>query len=132
MKVEVGGNVVYATGPVESDMQQFREALAKPGVDTVAFVNSPGGDLWTGLTIGRMIAEKRLKTVAAGFCVSACSIMFMGGKERSFSDVFRPAQTYVGIHGAHNRHTKSINPQMQPQIFAFYKQNMVIDIMIFC
>ena len=125
MKVEVGGNVVYATGPVENDMQQFREALSKPGVDTVAFVNSPGGDLWTGLTIGRMIAEKRLKTVAAGFCVSACSIMFMGGRERTFSDAFRPMQTYVGIHGAHAKDTKRIDPQLQTQIFAFYKQNMV-------
>lgn len=124
MKVEVHGNLVFATGPVEDDLIKFREAFANTGVDTVAFVNSPGGDLWTGLTIGRMIAATGLKTVAAGSCVSACSIMFMGGKERSFSDAFRPAQTFVGIHGAHNKDTKAVNPQLQPQIFAFYKQNM--------
>ena len=124
MKLEVSGNVVYASGPVENDLREFQEALAKPGVDTVAFVNSPGGDLWTGLTIGRMIAGKGFKTVTAGFCISACSIMFMGGRERSFSDVYRPAQTFVGIHGAHMTDTKGLNPQIQPQIYAFYKQNM--------
>ena len=124
MRVEVHGNVIFATGPVEDDLVKFQEAFAKPGVDTVAFVNSPGGDLWTGLIIGRLIAAKGLKTVTAGSCISACSIMFMGGKERSFSDAFRPAQTFVGIHGAHNRDTKTVNAQAQPQIFAFYKQNM--------
>lgn len=125
MKVEVQGRAVYATGPVEDDILKFQEAIEKPGVDTVVFVNSPGGSLWTGLRVGRLIADRGLKTVIAGSCVSACSIMFMGGKERSFSDAFRPAQTYIGIHGAHNTETKSIDPKVQPQIFAFYKQYMV-------
>ena len=124
MQVEVQGNVVFATGPVEDDLARFQQAFEKPGVDTVALVNSQGGDLWTGLTIGRLIAARGLKTVTAGSCISACSIMFMGGRERFFSDVFRPAQTYVGIHGAHNKDTKAVNAQQQPQIFAFYKQNM--------
>jgi len=125
MKLEVQGKAVFATGPVEDDLRKFQEALEKPGVDTVVFVNSPGGDLWTGLRVGRLIADKGLKTVIAGSCVSACSIMFMGGKERTFSDVFRPAQTYIGIHGAHNKDTNTVNTILQPQIFAFYKQYMV-------
>ena len=124
MTVEVHGNQVFATGPVEDDVRKFEEAFAKPGVDTVVFVNSPGGDLWAGLRVGRMIADKGLKTVIAGFCISACSIMFMGGKQRQFSDAFRPNQTFIGIHGAHDKDTKRINPAMQPQIFAFYKQHM--------
>ena len=124
MTLEVKDNLVFATGPVDDDLKKFEEAFAKPGVDTVVFVNSPGGDLWTGLRVGRLISSSGFKTVTAGSCVSACSIMFMGGKERRFSDAFRPNQTYVGIHGAHNKDTKRIDPQMQPQIFAFYKSNM--------
>lgn len=124
MTIEVHGNQVFATGAVEDDLRKFEDAFAKPGVDTVVFVNSPGGDLWTGLRVGRLIANKGYKTVIAGSCVSACSIMFMGGKERQFSDAFRPNQTFIGIHGAHDKDTKSINPAMQPQIFAFYKQHM--------
>ena len=124
MTLEVQGNQVFATGPVGDDTLKFEEALAKPGVDTVVFVNSPGGDLWTALRVGRLIADKKLNTVIAGSCVSACSIMFMGGRERSFSDAFRPGQTFIGIHGAHNRDTKRIDSSQQPQIFAFYKNNM--------
>ena len=124
MTVLVQGNVVFATGQVLDDLAQFEAAFDKPGVDTVAFVNSPGGDLWTGLRVGRLIASRGFNTVAAGSCVSACSIMFMGGKQRSFSDAFRPAQTFIGIHGAHDRLTKAVNPILQPQIFAFYRLNM--------
>ncbi len=124
MRVEVHGNAVFATGPVEDDTVRFQQALDKPGVDTVVLVNSPGGDLWTGLRVGRMIEARGLRTVIAGYCMSACSIMFMAGQHRSFSDAVRPAQTYIGIHGAHNRDTKAVDPGMQPQIFAFYKQRM--------
>ncbi len=124
MTVEVHGNQVFATGPVEDDLRKFEEAFAKPGVDTVVFVNSPGGDAWTALRVGRLIAEKNYRTVIAGSCISACSIMFMGGKERQFSDAVRPNLTMIGIHGGHDKDTKQINPQVQPQIFAFYKQHM--------
>jgi rhodanese-related sulfurtransferase len=124
MTIEVQGNIVFATGPVEDDLRKFQAAFAKPGVDTVVLVNSPGGDLWTGLVIGRLIADKGYKTVAAGSCHSACSIIFMGGRERRFADSFRPASTVVGIHGAHDRTTKTIHPVVQPQIFAFYKMVM--------
>lgn len=125
MKVEVHGNTIYASGPVENDFGKFQDALAQPGVDKVVFVNSPGGDLWTGMNVGRLIAQRGINTVIAGNCVSSCSIMFMAGKERSFSDAFRPAMTYIGIHGAHNSFTKKVDANLQPQIFAFFKQNMV-------
>ena len=124
MTVEVNGHAVYATGSVVDDLVKFQEAVAQPGIDTVVLVNSPGGDLWTGMRVGRLIADKGLKTVIAGFCVSSCSIMFMGGKERSFSNAISSALTYIGIHGAHDKDTKAVNPQLQSQIFAFYKHNM--------
>ncbi len=124
MTIEVKGHQVFASGPVGDDVRQFEQALDKPGVDTVVFLNSPGGDLQTAMRVGRMIADKGVNTVIAGYCVSACSIMFMGGKERRFSGEFRPAQTYIGIHGAHDKTTRQVNPTMQPQIFAFYKTAM--------
>ena len=109
---------------VADDLVKFRQALDSPGVDSIVFVNSPGGDLWTALTVGRLIADRALNTIVAGYCVSACSILFMGGKERTFSDVFRPARTFVGIHGSHNKDSKSINASAQPQIYAFFRQRM--------
>lgn len=124
MKVEVHGDTAYASGPVEDDIAKFQEALAKPGVTKVVLVNSTGGDLWTGMRVGRLIEDKGLNTVIAGYCISSCSIMFMGGKERSFSDAFRPALTYIGIHGAHNKDTGKVNAQLNPQIYAFFKSGM--------
>jgi PQQ-dependent catabolism-associated CXXCW motif protein len=124
MKVEVHGDTAYASGPVEDDIAKFQEALAKPGVTRVVLVNSVGGDLWTGMRVGRLIEDKGLNTVIAGYCISSCSIMFMGGKERSFSDAFRPAMTYIGIHGAHNKDTGTVNAQLNPQIYAFFKSRM--------
>ena len=124
MTLVVQDNTVFATGPVAEDYGQFVEALAKPGIERVVLVNSPGGDLWTGMRIGRLISDKGLHTVAAGFCVSSCSIMFMGGRIRSFSDAFRPLQTYLGIHGPHNKDTKQVDPQQAGQIYAFFKQQV--------
>lgn len=124
MTLAVQGTSVFATGPVEDDYLKFVDALAQPGIDRVVLVNSPGGDLWTGMRIGRLIADKGLQTVAAGYCVSSCSIMFMGGKLRSFSDAFAPQQTYLGLHGPHNKDTKQVNPQQAAQMYAFFKQQI--------
>lgn len=124
MTLVVQGNTVFATGPVAEDYAQFVDALAKPGIERVVLVNSPGGDLWTGMQIGRLIADKGLHTVAAGYCISSCSIMFMGGTTRSFSDAFRPLQTYLGIHGPHKKDTKQVDPQQAGQIYAFFKQQI--------
>lgn len=118
------GHTLFASGPLGDDYRKFVEALEQPGLERVVFVNSPGGDLWTALQVGRLIARKELKTVVAGSCVSACSIMFMGGRERTFSDAFRPAQTYLGIHGPHNKLTHEVSREHASQIYAFFKNQM--------
>ena len=118
------GDTVFATGPVLDDLRQFETALAQPGITTVAFVNSPGGSLWTGLRVGRLIANKGLNTVVAGQCMSACSIMFMGGRERRYADNFHPRLTMVGLHGAYRADTKQIESAAQPQIYVFYKNRI--------
>jgi rhodanese-related sulfurtransferase len=124
MTVEVHGNQVFAGGQIADDLRKFEDAFANPAVDTVVFVNSPGGDLWTSLRVGRLIEDKGYKTVAAGYCGSGCALMFMGGKERRFSDAFRLSLTYIGIHGAYNKDTKQVVNEIQPQIYAFFKQRM--------
>lgn len=124
MTVEVQGDTVFAGGPVGNDLPAFERALAGPGVARVAFVNSPGGDLWTGLRVGRLIAERGLATVVAGHCNSACAIMFMGGRERRFADNLAPALTHVGLHGAHRTDTKTVDAVLQPQIYAWLRARM--------
>nr|WP_315429247.1 rhodanese-like domain-containing protein [uncultured Albidiferax sp.] len=125
MTLEVQGHQLFATGPVGGDdLLKFNQAFANPAVDTVVLVNSPGGNLWDGLRISKLIADKGYNTVTAGFCNSACAILFMGGKERRFSSAFDPALTYIGIHGAHNMDTGSVQTQANPQIYALLKTAM--------
>ena len=124
MTLVVQGNTVFATGPVGDDYRKFVDALDNKAIEQVVFVNSPGGDLWTGMAVGHLLVERGLKTVVAGTCASACSLMFMGGKSRTFADTFHPTLTYVGIHGPHYKGTSEVAPLLATQLFAFYKSQM--------
>lgn len=125
MTVEVKNNQVFASGLIGGeDFRKFEAAFSKPEIDTVVLVNSLGGDLWTGLTISRLITSKGYKTVTAGYCISACSLMFMAGKERRFSNTFHSNISFVGIHGAHSMDTGSLVPSANTEMYALLKIQM--------
>ena len=125
MTVEVQGNAVFAAGDIgPKDILKFREAVSRPGIDTLVLVDSEGGDLYTSFHLARVVAARRLKTVVAGQCSSACAIIFMGGVERSFSGAYAPQDTFVGIHGAISRIDGKVNGVVAAQIYAFFKRNM--------
>ena len=124
MTLVVQGTTLFAGGPVEDDFQKFEDAFDKNAIERVVFVNSPGGNLWDGLQIANLIAAKHVKTVAAGYCASACGIMFMAGQSRTFSDAFAPALTVIGIHGAFDKVTMKPVYRLSTQIFALYKYQM--------
>jgi rhodanese-related sulfurtransferase len=125
MTLERVGNDLFATGPtVDQDFLQFKEAFAKGGIERLILVNGPGGDLWTGMQVARMVQQAKIHTVASGYCMSACSLIFMAGKERSFGTGSLPRGTLIGIHGAHDKDTQRINTSFMPQMFALYRQQM--------
>lgn len=125
MTLERVGTDLFATGPtVDQDFLSFKAALAQGGVQRLVLVNGPGGDLWTGMRVARMVQDAKLKTVVSGFCMSACSLIFMAGQERAFGTGHLPRVTLVGIHGAHDKETKRVNPTFMPQMYALYKQQM--------
>jgi hypothetical protein len=121
MSFDVKGKQLFVSGRVGDDIRQFQEHLANQEIDTIVFVNSPGGSLHTALRVAEMIVNRGVNTVVAGSCQSACSVMFLGGRERRFSDAFPAATSFVGIHGAHNAETKQIDQTLQPRLYAFYK-----------
>jgi len=70
MTLERVGSDLYATGPtVDQDFLSFKEALAKGGVQRLVLVNAPGGDLWTGMQVARMVQTPKSKR---SFRVFAC------------------------------------------------------------
>lgn len=125
MTLERVGADLFATGPtVDADFLAFKEALAKAGLQRLILVNGPGGDLWTGMRVARMVQDAKLTTVVSGHCMSACSLIFMAGRERAFGTGSLPRLTLLGIHGPHNKESKRVDPQQAPQMYALYKMQM--------
>ncbi len=125
MTIERVGNDLYATGPtLTTDYVAFKSALAQAGLERLILVNSPGGDLWTGMKVAAMVQAQNLKTVASGQCMSACSLIFIAGNERAFGTGNLPHTTRVGIHGAHDVATQKVNPAHMPQMVELYKTQM--------
>ena len=105
MDVSVAGNMVTLSGPVvNGDLKRLTDALsAQPEIKTVMLRNSNGGDAPSGYRIGELIRKRGLTTVVSGHCISSCSRMFMGGRERRFSDDQGLEKTFVAFHGHYDR-----------------------------
>jgi hypothetical protein len=91
------GDTLFLDGAiVRGDLDQCRGMLgANPEVKRVSF-NSPGGDLMTGLQIGKLIRERKLETFVEGGmreAASAAAYAFMGGEKRIIKGV-----RGVGVH----------------------------------
>jgi hypothetical protein len=68
-----------------SDVAIFHKILAAhPNIETVQ-LTSDGGSPDAGYQIGRIIKDYGLDTVADRDCISACTFMFLGGKNRSMT-----------------------------------------------
>jgi hypothetical protein len=105
MEIEVSGDQLILSGPVVArDYDEVANTLSvKPEIKMVVLRNSPGGDAPTGYHLGELFRQKSLKTAVSGYCYSSCSRLFLGGKDRFFTDDYRPEYTEVGFHGHYDR-----------------------------
>jgi hypothetical protein len=111
------GDTLVLSGPVAGDdLVRLRNHTAAFSVKLVLLHDSPGGDLWTGYRIGNWIRDEGLPTAVSGKCESACGLIFLSGARRSFSDGKPPAQTMVGLHGAHTVHTNQPLTEFSPRM----------------
>ena len=102
--------VLHIQGRVSpDDWATWEDAMARyrGTIDTVVLHNSPGGHSATGRKIGEAIRALGMRTVVAGRCRSACADMFLGGKERLFTE--SPGEAVLGYHGTYNKVTKQVN-----------------------
>jgi hypothetical protein len=81
-----GSSYVLLQGRIdEGDTERLEQLLLSGKIDsrTIAF-NSPGGSLWEGVLMGRILRYRGFSTyVRPGEeCVSACLFAFMGGEQR--------------------------------------------------
>jgi hypothetical protein len=115
MEAKVIEDTLILSGPViQGDIQRFENSVASnPNLKTVVLRNSWGGHIESGYRIGERIRELGLATVVSGHCVSSCSRMFLGGKERRFSDDFGLVRTFVGFHGHYDSTGKLNRPLVE-------------------
>lgn len=101
MEFEVRAAAVLMSGPVTGiELRVLESTLnSNPAITTVVLKNSNGGDARTGYAVGEFIRERGLNTALSGYCISSCSRMFLGGKERRYSDDQPLEKTFVGFHG---------------------------------
>ena len=99
--IRVMGDQLILSGPVVAgDYDAVPSPLSsQPQIKTVILRNSPGGDAPTGYHLGELFRQKSLETALSGYCYSSCSRLFLGGKERYFTDDYPPEYTQIGLHG---------------------------------
>jgi Clp protease len=108
----VGDEVILSGQVVQPDIAQFTTILQNnPAIQIVLFMNSPGGDAVANRAISAMIIEHKFTTAVAGYCVSACAMLFLSGTERYFSDGTPLAMTSLGFHG--NYSAAGLGPELR-------------------
>jgi hypothetical protein len=115
MEVKQIGNQIILSGRVvgtERD-QVLRLLKNAPEIDTVVLRNSPGGHILTGYRLGELFRARGLRTAVSGFCFSSCSRMFLGGKQRYFTDDYPPQYTRVGFHGHYDNRGDLVPRQVE-------------------
>ena len=115
MTMRVAGDQAILSGQlVRSDGEQFAELLqANPSVSTVVLWNSPGGSAPANAALTSMIQEHKLNTAVAGYCVSACAMVFLSGSQRFFSDGEPIDNTSLGFHGSYEQGTLAPEKRLQ-------------------
>ncbi|MEH2514050.1 hypothetical protein V1291_005404 [Nitrobacteraceae bacterium AZCC 1564] len=75
-EIEVIGGIKYGLA------EEFKKILKASGQVRVVHLNSTGGRLAEGAALNAVIKENGLTTFVATKCMSACTLVFAGGKQR--------------------------------------------------
>ena len=76
--------VLFLKGKIEKGMyKDFRQAIADNNIHTLV-LESPGGSVFEGVAIAETVFDRKIKTYIRKnqFCASACSFIFLSGKQR--------------------------------------------------
>lgn len=73
----------------------FQSLLEQAEIEGLVIAQSPGGDIFASIQIGRALNREKMDTVVLIDCVSACVDVFIAGHEREMSDIAE-----LGLHSA--------------------------------
>jgi hypothetical protein len=86
-ELEFSGGITFGAA---KDFQRFLDAM--PAIQVV-HLNSPGGRVAEAERIGHLLSARKLSTYVVGNCLSACTTIFLSGRERLISP-----QGRLGFH----------------------------------
>jgi hypothetical protein len=82
-QVSPGGRTLLLNGPMgQGSAMRVGRLLAQHPDITAVHLNSGGGRVFEALAIARAIAQRGLDTYVEGTCSSACTIIFLAGRDR--------------------------------------------------
>ena len=101
-----GTTTFLLQGPMApGDTQRMQAALQKlpPGTAVSVMLDSPGGNLGEGLSLGQLFYDNRIMTVVRGdgaICFSACALAFLGGRATRSGEPMRVKMSggQLGFH----------------------------------
>lgn len=98
LRVSADENTLEYIGPIVFGVTRRVRAVldAHPDVTRLR-LTSPGGRVVEARDLGEAVAERRLSTVAVGNCASACTVVFMAGRDRLLA-----ASSTLGFHRYHS------------------------------
>lgn len=96
-------DAITISGPIVrgDDVQLSTLLAANPSVKAIILYDSPGGDGLTMQRISGIIRGDLLATGVAGYCNSACAMIFLSGVQRYFTDMVPLDETSLGFHGSY-------------------------------
>jgi hypothetical protein len=99
-----GGFAVVITGPIVSGDDTTFFNLTLPLENVIVLLDSPGGDVETGLSIGSEIVLRRFDTSVGktNSCSSICAIIWVSGARR-----FMTPTSLIGVHAAYTEQVRS-------------------------
>jgi hypothetical protein len=123
---QLDDRTIRITGQFDAKLVgEFRAAVARaPNVTTVE-LHSPGGRVYSGLEIARIIYDLRLNTwiTAGSECYSACSLAFLAGE-------LRLADGLLGVHQVSGVNDDSLTQLVISEVFDALRQFGVSDTLV--
>jgi hypothetical protein len=104
MEMELLGDTLIfsATLMGADDYIKYKELVKGRQVKNVVLINQPGGYIPTAMGIAEDLIERGANTVVAGSCASACTYLFLAGRERQFSAKVPIWIPSLAFHGAYD------------------------------
>lgn len=96
VEVRADGKSILLSGGINDDTaEKLEQALARVPAVTTVVLQSEGGWVRQGSRLGEVIRSRKLNTYVENYCVSACTIAFLAGKERAADP-----RAKIGFHSA--------------------------------